>query len=147
MVTEKCGTAVSPQMPLFGLVETARYGNTQWVMKFDAPKVVMLPWVMPVTVVNLAADANPNPISNNYPAYRFPSSSHPGGANVVFADGHTYFLQESVQPTVYCQLITSNSKSKSSPPLSTDLADGYLDNTSAVGNAANKLPLLSDGMY
>ena len=67
---------------------------------------------MPVTVVNLAADANPDPISNNYPAYRFPSSAHPGGANVVFADGHTYFLQESVQPTVYCQLITSNSKSK-----------------------------------
>jgi prepilin-type N-terminal cleavage/methylation domain-containing protein/prepilin-type processing-associated H-X9-DG protein len=157
MVTEKCGTAVSPQMPLFnptytrvlltGQVNAGSYGNTHWVMNQNAPKVVMLPHEMPVTVINLAADANPNPITNNYPAYRFPSSAHPGGANVVFADGHTYFLQESVQPTVYCQLITSNSKSKSSPPLSTDLADGYLDNTSAVGNAANKLPLLSDGMY
>jgi prepilin-type processing-associated H-X9-DG protein len=147
MITEKCGTAVSPQMPLFGVVNTASYGNTHWVMNQNAPKVVMLPWVMPVTVVNLAADANPDPISNNYPAYRFPSSAHPSGANVVFADGHTYFLQESVQPTVYCQLITSNTKSKSSPPLSTDLADGYLDNASAVGDAANKLPLLSDGMY
>lgn len=147
MVTEKCGTAVSPQMQLFGQVNTGAYGSTHWVMNQNAPKVVMLPWMMPVTVVNLAADANPDPISNNYPAYRFPSSAHPGGANVVFADGHTYFLQESIQPTVYCQLITSNSKSKSSPPLSTDLADGYLDNASAVGVAANKLPLLSDGMY
>ena len=148
MMTEKCGTAVSPQMPLFGVVNTGSYSNTHWVMNQNAPKVVMPPWMMPVTVVNLAADANPNPISNNYPAYRFPSSAHPGGANVVFADGHTYFLQESVQPNVYCQLITSNSKAKSSPPLSTDLADGYLDNSSnPSGNASDQLPLLSDGMY
>lgn len=148
MITEKCGTAVSPQMPLFGQVNRNSYGSTHWVMNQNAPKVVMLPWMMPPTVINLAADASPDPISNNYPAYRFPSSAHPGGANVVFADGHTYFLQESVQPTVFCQLITSNSKSKSSPPLSTDLADGYLDNASAAeGEPANKLPLLSDGMY
>ena len=92
---------------------------------------------MPVTVVNLAADANPDPISNNYPAYRFPSSAHPGGANVVFADGHTHFLQESVQPRVYCQLITSNSKAKQTPPLSIDWADGSM----------GALPLLSDGDY
>ena len=150
MMTEKCGTAVSPQMPLFGVVNTVSYGSTHWVMNENAPKVVMLPWWMPTTnVINLAADPPQGGVNvNNYPAYRFPSSSHPGGANVVFADGHTQFLQETIQPTVYCQLITSNSKSKSSPPLSTDLADGYLDNTAGVvGQAANKLPLLSDGMY
>jgi prepilin-type N-terminal cleavage/methylation domain-containing protein/prepilin-type processing-associated H-X9-DG protein len=153
MVTEKCGTAVSPQMPLFnptytrvlltGQVNAGSYGNTHWVMNQNAPKVVMLPHEMPVTVINLAADANPNPITNNYPAYRFPSSAHPGGTNVVFADGHTYFLQESVQPNVYCQLMTSNSKAKSSPPLSADLADGAL----GVVTTATTLPLLSDGMY
>ena len=139
MVTEKCGTAVSPQMPLFGVVATGRYGNTHWVMKFDAPKVVMLPWSVPTTnVVNLAADPSPGDIiDNNYPNYRFPSSAHPGGANVVFADGHTHFLQESVQPRVYCQLITSNSKAKQTPPLSIDWADGSM----------GALPLLSDGDY
>jgi prepilin-type processing-associated H-X9-DG protein len=156
MITEKCGTAVSPQMPLFGVVNTGSYGSTHWVMNQNAPKVVMLPWMMPVTVINLAADANPNPISNNYPAYRFPSSAHPGGANVVFADGHTYFLQESVQPNVYCQLITSNSRAstqKSSPPLSYDLRDGALDNYDGSNDSpyqpadSNKLPLLSDAMY
>ena len=151
MVTEKCGTAVAPQMPLFGQVDLNTFGNTHWRMNENAPKVVMLPWTMPPTVVNLAADASPNPISNNYPAYRFPSSGHPGGVNVVFVDGHTYFLQESVQPNVYCQLITSNSKSKSSPPLSADLKDGYLDGndttTDQDGAAENKLPLLSNSMY
>ena len=151
MITEKCGTAVVPQMPLFGQVDLNTFGNTHWRMNENAPKVVMLPWTMPPTVVNLAADASPNPITNNYPAYRFPSSGHPGGVNVVFVDGHTYFLQESVQPNVYCQLITSNSKSKSSPPLSADLKDGYLDGndttTDQNGAAENKLPLLSNGMY
>ena len=139
MVTEKCGTAVSPQMPLFGLVATDKFVNTHWVMDQNAPKVVMLPWSIPSTnVVNLAADPSPgNVIDNNYPSYRFPSSAHPGGANVVFADGHTHFLQESVQPRVYCQLITSNSKAKQSPPLSTDWANGSM----------GALPLLSDGAY
>ena len=78
MVTEKCGTAVAPQMPLFGQVDLNTFGNTHWRMNENAPKVVMLPWTMPPTVVNLAADASPNPITNNYPAYRFPSSGHPG---------------------------------------------------------------------
>ena len=155
MVTEKCGTAVSPQMPLFGQVNTASFGNTHWVMNQNAPKVVMLPWSMPPTVINLAADPSPgNVIDNNYPNYRFPSSAHPGGVNVVFADGHVQFLQESVQPNVYCQLMTSNSKAKNSPPLSKDLGDGALDNYDGSGDGAaydpaaeTILPLLSDGMY
>jgi len=168
MVTEKCGAAVSPQMPLFdstytrdltnGQVSANGYGSTHWVMNQGAPKVVMLPFVMPPTVINLAADPPQGGINeNNYPAYRFPSSAHPGGANVVFADGHVQFLQESVQPNVYCQLMTSNSKAKSSPPLSYDLRDGALDNTDGVfikqsGQSYNPaaemiLPLLSDGMY
>ena len=145
MVTEKCGTAVAPQMPLFGEVDTASFGNVQWAMNANAPKVALLPWKMPQTVINLPADPDNTPNNQkNYPAYRFTSSGHPGGANVVFADGHTAFLQESLQPNVYCQLITSNSTAKnSSPPLSTDLKNGALGDPSS----ATTLPLLSAGMY
>ena len=45
MVTEKCGTAVSPQMPLFGVVEYSVLW--QYSLGYEiqnAPKVVMLPW-------------------------------------------------------------------------------------------------------
>ncbi|MGI9446272.1 MAG: DUF1559 domain-containing protein [Pirellulales bacterium] len=145
MVTEKCGTAVAPQMPLFGVVDTSTFGIGQWAMNANAPKVALLPWKMPQTVINLPADPDNTPNNQkNYPAYRFTSSGHPGGANVVFADGHTAFLQESLQPNVYCQLITSNSTAKnSSPPLSTDLKDGAL----GAPSSTTTLPLLSAGMY
>ena len=133
MVTEKCGTAVVPQMDLFGAVN-AVVANAQWTMDVFAPKVVMLPWGMPKTIINLAADEDGQ--SNN-PNYRFPSSGHPGGVNVVFADGHTAFLEESIQPPVFCQLMTSNSTARSSPPLSAALFNGVL----------GQLPLLSDGSY
>lgn len=45
--------------------------------------------------------------------YRFarPSSYHPGGVNVVFADGHTYFLAETIDAVVYAQLMSPNGKS------------------------------------
>jgi prepilin-type processing-associated H-X9-DG protein len=39
-----------------------------------------------------------------------PSSNHPGGVVVTFADGHTIFLRDSIQPHVYAQLLTSDSK-------------------------------------
>ena len=132
MVTEKCGTAVVPQMDLLGAVNAVTF-NAKWNMDVNAPKVVLLPWVTPATnIINLAADTQ-----GNNPNYRFPSSGHPGGANVVFADGHTTFLQESIQPLVYCQLITSNSTARSSPPLSEWVQGGGL----------GILPLLSDGSY
>ena len=138
LITEKCGTSVAPQMPLFGL-QPAMTAGSQWTLNEISPKVTLLPGPvsgMPQTnVINPPSDF-----------YRYPSSGHPGGANVVFADGHTAFLQESVQSKVYCQLMTSNSTAGTSPPLSIDLADG------ALGTLPNPegdriLPPLSDGMY
>lgn len=45
-------------------------------------------------------------------AQRFarPSSQHPGGVNVVFADKHARFLRESIDWTVYKHLMTPNSE-------------------------------------
>jgi prepilin-type N-terminal cleavage/methylation domain-containing protein len=42
---------------------------------------------------------------------RYPSSQHRGGVVAVFADGHGRFLSEKIAPWVYCQMLTSNSKS------------------------------------
>jgi prepilin-type N-terminal cleavage/methylation domain-containing protein/prepilin-type processing-associated H-X9-DG protein len=39
-----------------------------------------------------------------------PASTHSGGVNVVYADGHTQFLRDDVDYTVYQRLLTSNGK-------------------------------------
>jgi len=38
-----------------------------------------------------------------------PSSRHAGGVVVTFCDGRTIFMKDSIEPRVYCQLLTSNS--------------------------------------
>jgi prepilin-type N-terminal cleavage/methylation domain-containing protein/prepilin-type processing-associated H-X9-DG protein len=46
----------------------------------------------------------------NYEQYGFPSSNHPGGVNVAFCGGSVEFIAESIEPLIYAQLMTSNSK-------------------------------------
>jgi prepilin-type N-terminal cleavage/methylation domain-containing protein/prepilin-type processing-associated H-X9-DG protein len=114
LLAEKCGAGVVTQMSLYGLqfqmTHSTGSAGTDWTLSATSPKVVLHPGAsgLPSTSV----------INQTSEAYRYPSSNHPGGANVVFADGHTAFLQEAVQPNVYCQLMTSNSTANSSPPLS-----------------------------
>jgi prepilin-type processing-associated H-X9-DG protein len=55
------------------------------------------------------ADGSGN-VPNLYESYGYPSSMHPGGVNVVFCDGHVVLLGETIDPTVYGQLMTSNHK-------------------------------------
>ncbi len=48
-----------------------------------------------------------------YESYGFPSSNHPNGVNVAFCGGSVDFMAENVEPRVYAQLMTSNSKRSS----------------------------------
>jgi len=43
-----------------------------------------------------------------YESYGFPSSNHPNGINVAFCGGQVEFMADSVDPTIYSQLMTSN---------------------------------------
>jgi len=43
-----------------------------------------------------------------YESYGFPSSKHPNGINVAFCGGQVDFMADSVDPTIYAQLMTSN---------------------------------------
>jgi prepilin-type processing-associated H-X9-DG protein len=45
-----------------------------------------------------------------YESYGYPSSNHPGGVNVAFCGGQVEFMAESIDPLIYGQLMTSNSK-------------------------------------
>ncbi|MGE3241363.1 MAG: DUF1559 domain-containing protein [Pirellulales bacterium] len=59
-------------------------------------------------------DAVTNPPSNPWPPERTefarPASGHSGGVNVVFADGHTQFIRDDIDYTVYQRLLTTNGK-------------------------------------
>lgn len=44
---------------------------------------------------------------------RYPSSRHPSAVNVAFCDGRTRVLRNGIDPWVYCQLLSSNSKAVS----------------------------------
>lgn len=48
--------------------------------------------------------------------YIHPSSQHPGGAMVVFADAHTLFIRETIAPNVMSQLMTSKSTEATTSP-------------------------------
>jgi prepilin-type N-terminal cleavage/methylation domain-containing protein/prepilin-type processing-associated H-X9-DG protein len=52
-------------------------------------------------VINSSSAAQPG-------FYSQPSSNHPGGAVVAFADGHTEFIKDSLARQVYAQLLSSN---------------------------------------
>jgi prepilin-type N-terminal cleavage/methylation domain-containing protein len=46
----------------------------------------------------------------SYEGYGYPSSNHPSGVNAAFCGGQVRFLGETIDPRVYGQLMTSNSK-------------------------------------
>ena len=126
LLAEKCGATVSPQMDLYGIQfqrsHSTGSAGVDWTPQNQTlPKVVLLPGAtgMPSTnIINQASEP-----------YRYPSSNHPGGANVVFADGHTAYLQEAVQPGVYCQLMTSNC---TTPASCSPRVQGWLTNRDIV---------------
>lgn len=48
--------------------------------------------------------------ATKYESYSYPSSAHPGGVNVAFCGGQVEFIAEQIEPLIYAQLMTSNSK-------------------------------------
>ena len=127
LIAEKCGEGVTDQMSVFGLqgnmTHSTSSAGVDWTPQDQTlPKVVLLPGASGVPSTNVI-----NQISR---PYRYPSSNHPGGCNVVFADAHTAFLQESIQPKVYCQLMTSNSAASGTSASTTSSRVSSLDSGS-----------------
>jgi prepilin-type N-terminal cleavage/methylation domain-containing protein/prepilin-type processing-associated H-X9-DG protein len=54
------------------------------------------------------------------PAHAFPSSNHPGGVNMSFGDGRVVYINETLDPTVYGQLMTSNARRSDYKPGGTE---------------------------
>jgi len=74
-----------------------------------------------------AASASPTKFINDTAGTaNLPSSNHPSGVVVVFCDGHTLFLRDSIAPSVYAQLVTANSSSGVPSAAVASLVNGYL---------------------
>jgi hypothetical protein len=82
---------------------------SDWQLSLTSPKVFLLPNYSSLGSQAALKVVNPSGAVQANDLYRYPSSNHPGGVAVVFADAHTAFLQDSLSPGVYCQLMTSNS--------------------------------------
>lgn len=81
--------------------------------------------------------------SKNVPIEKFayPSSTHPGGVNVAFVGGNITFINESIEPRIYAQLMTSNHKKSK-------YYDSNIGNSPAATQASDrKLPQPSDADY
>jgi prepilin-type N-terminal cleavage/methylation domain-containing protein/prepilin-type processing-associated H-X9-DG protein len=80
-----------------------------------------------------------NPRQTNFAR---PASAHSGGVNVAYADGHTGYVREDIDYTVYQRLLTSNSK-KCVDPLD------WTDNLGAGEpiDVFRKAPVLTESDY
>jgi prepilin-type processing-associated H-X9-DG protein len=76
-----------------------------------AKRYTVFVWFTQETAVDVINGDKYNALVDNssHEAAR-PSSFHPAGVNVVFADGHARFLAETIEFRVYQQLCTTNDK-------------------------------------
>ena len=131
MVGERCGAPLAGFLTQWGREISAVVAGA-WTPTITTPNVFLLPAVA-------AGALNGTPTLNTTAAadyWRYPSATHPGGVNFVFADGHIKFVSSSLNGIVYAHLLTSNSQSGTSPPLSARVYSWGL----------NSAPL-SDGTY
>ena len=62
--------------------------------------------------------------ASKYEAYGYPSSNHPSGVNVAFCGGTIRFMAETIDPVVYGQIMTSNSRKSNLVSQSLGLPNG-----------------------
>lgn len=115
LLAERCGLAVPrdvswaanprPALPNANAVATAH-------IVLHPPQLA--PGAEPPTGVRVINPTEATrPVSGTDWGLRYPSSRHIGGVAVAFCDGHTRFLNEKIAPWVYCQLLTSNRRARS----------------------------------
>ncbi|MFN5756025.1 MAG: DUF1559 domain-containing protein, partial [Planctomycetia bacterium] len=75
-----------------------------------------------------------------------PSSNHPGGVVVAFADGHTGFLKDSLLTTVYAQLLSWNHAEATRPNVPTSPNPNFSSIYTTTWNAVS-YPILSEGDF
>lgn len=94
---------------------------------------VAVVWGPSIPTYNLNKDKRKGGADAFTNSHARPSSFHSNGFNVVFCDGATRFIADSIDYGIYCQLMTSNSRALKDPATNT--------------NTAITLPALTDKSY
>jgi prepilin-type N-terminal cleavage/methylation domain-containing protein/prepilin-type processing-associated H-X9-DG protein len=116
-IAEKCGPRLTAQATWNPVIATSTFkAPTAYVLADSTPGFGFA-----------ASGATPGRLIND-PAgtANLPSSNHPSGVVVVFCDGHTLFLRDSIAESVYAQLVTANSSNGSPSAAVSTLINGYL---------------------
>ena len=96
LLSERCGTTVGT-LADWSTAQATPYVNT----------AITHPGIVHVGAPGLTRVVNaPTTVASGQ--FRYPSSPHSGGVNVVFCDGHVGFLRNAISGNVYAQLLTSN---------------------------------------
>ena len=129
-------SATSGLLPtsLVGSGTTVGYGSTGVVSGFGLFGVASAQTINTVTSGSTA---------NTVGYESVPSSKHPGGVIASFCDGHTQFVRDAIDPWVYAQLVTSDSKWDGSN-YATNSANVY---TTLKGTGAPRPYKLNEGDY
>lgn len=146
LFTEKCGSAYTP-LATYGVAPRAATNTAAYLF---GPGAGASPPNTPIPAFGAPGDpdsatygtVNNGRIINSVTAqndgyYALPSANHPGGCVATFADGHTIFLRDSLDKTVYCQLLTPNTTS----------GVGQMHNVLGVTNAVFSATPLSESSF
>ena len=121
LLTERSGPSVST-LPSWSANPVAVRKNVGALVENHSvlhPLAIGLGSRFDLQVINPTADTiplpNPPPEKVNLEDWRerYPSSRHPGAVNVAFCDGRTRVLRNGIDAWVYCQLLSSDSKTVS----------------------------------
>jgi prepilin-type N-terminal cleavage/methylation domain-containing protein/prepilin-type processing-associated H-X9-DG protein len=116
-IAEKCGSRIASQ---------ATWNRVDILSTLKAPTAYVYGDSTPGFGFASSAASPSKFINDTAGTANLPSSNHPSGVVVVFCDGHTMFLRDTIAPNVYAQLVTANS-SNGTPSLAVNsLVSGYL---------------------
>lgn len=122
LLTERSGPSVPPTISWAAHPRVPRDNRGAIVENHSVlhPLPIGSGWRTEVQVINPTSETRPQPSPlpgnadlDDWPL-RYPSSRHPMAVNVAFADSHVRVIRNGIDAWVYCQLLTSNSKTVSS---------------------------------
>ena len=116
LLAEKCGAALGTLATWHGMPTLSFSDTGLWTLNGATPTASG--GLFPIGFIVAGNSASGKPVNSSAASgyqYSYPSSNHSGGVMVLFCDGHTQFLTDTVAADVYSQLMTSNSTNATSP--------------------------------
>jgi type II secretory pathway pseudopilin PulG len=133
-LTEKCGSLVSQANWSFPITNAAIDWNAATTTANAACDMPVF-GIPGISITGTIPPSLPKVINSGTSAgiglYGLPSSAHPAGVLTSYCDGHVAYLRDDINPWVYTQLVTSDSKSDTTSSAATSLTPPYTYTTNS----------------